>query len=42
MNSRYVAAKLFLVLAALFVLVGAVLYRRYVIGAGLPSRNTGS
>jgi hypothetical protein len=35
MNSRYVAAKLFFVLAALFALVGAALFRRGVIGSGL-------
>jgi hypothetical protein len=35
MNSRYVAAKLFFILAALFVLVGAVLFRRSVTGSGL-------
>jgi hypothetical protein len=35
MNSRYVAAKLFFALAALFALVGAALFRRGVIGSGL-------
>jgi hypothetical protein len=35
MNSRYVAAKLFFALAALFALVGAALFRRGVIGTGL-------
>jgi hypothetical protein len=34
MNSRYVAARLFFVVAALFALVGAALLRRGVIGSG--------
>jgi hypothetical protein len=35
MNSRYVAAKLFFVLAVLFALVGAALFRPGVVGSGL-------
>jgi len=35
MNSRYVAAKLFFVSAAIFALVGAVLFRRDTIATGL-------
>jgi hypothetical protein len=35
MNPRYPAAKLFFVLAALFALVGAAVFRRGVIGTGL-------
>jgi hypothetical protein len=39
MGSRYVAAKLFLVLAALCAFVGAVLFRRGVIGLGLSGED---
>ncbi len=39
MGSRYVAGKLFLVLAALCAFVGAVLFRRGVIGLGLSGED---